>query len=386
MTVTDTNSSSADNQTQTPIEALSAVLMACAGASGAKKDARDDFLISANLVQTAQKVFTNAGPDKQGIVAAAHSALEQLSLLPWSSVHFPLAQTLLSQTYSDIFTRNHVRDSDKYRILSESLYTFLVLAQDNPELAREDILRSIVEEGALSAQVAKAPELNYRANVLKIFSPNKVASIDLEPLQVIIYRGELIGGGFGPERWGLAHVVGDTAHVLLETGEYLRLPSVSLCLAVTHDYDTSELPPYLLACAKLFLPNFLRSLSSAAQDLATADRLDKTFGNFSSDALIQIINAPAAEIAPCEMLLDAARTGAHDISSPGVMRTFDVSGTSLQIIVTAQQAAVRPYVSATLVDSSSGTIYMRLDVPREFSASGIYFFPLENKSAALIVI
>jgi len=134
------------------------------------------------------------------------------------------------------------------------------------------------------------------------------------------------------------------------------------------------------------LPNFLRSLSSAAQDLATADRLDKTFGNFSSDALIQIINAPAAEIAPCEMLLDAARTGAHDISSPGVMRTFDVSGTSLQIIVTAQQAAVRPYVSATLVDSSSGTIYMRLDVPREFSASGIYFFPLENKSAALIVI
>lgn len=384
MNVTVTNSSSAGSQIQPPIEAINSVLAAHAKTGAHSKDPRNEFLLAANLIQTAQKLFTETAANRANIAATAGNALLSLSQLPWNSVHFPLAQTLLSQTYSDIFTRHQVRDADKQRILLESLYTFLILAQDNPELVREDILRSIVEEGALGAQVAKAPELNYRANVLKIFSPNKVASIDLEPLQVIIYRGELIGGGFGPERWGLAYVAGDNAHVLLETGEYVVVPSLSLCLAVTHDYDTSELPPYLLACAKLFIPSMLVKAIGGPQAVEISRKLDKVFGNFS-DAF-PVIEVNAKDMQACAAVLDAARAGVQDTATQGAMRSFNIADTDLQIIVTAQQSTVRPYITATLVNAGSGAIYMRLDVPREFSATGVYFFPFENKSAALMVI
>lgn len=307
-----------------------------------------------------------------------------LGNLPWGDVHFPVAQVLLSQTYSDIFTRNQVSDADKYRILLESLYTFLILAGSNPDLAKEEVLRSIVEDGALNAQVAKAPEINYRANVLNIFTPNKVAAIDLEPLQVVIYRGELIGGGFGPELWGLAYVSGETAHVLLETGEYVKLPSVSLCLAATKDYDTSELPPYLMACAKLFVPSMLVRAIGGPEAVSIAEKLSKIFGSFSQE--IPVLELPLSEIETCENVLDAHRYGRHDIATQGAMKTFNIAPTDLQIMVTAQQATIRPYVTSTLVHPGSGTIYMRLDVPREFTAAGIYFFPFGAKSVALMLL
>jgi hypothetical protein len=375
-----TNSLNVNNQIQTPIDALNTVLAAHAKVN--KNDPRDEFLLAANLIQSAQKLFTGKSSTRDDITNAAERALRALNQLPWNSVHFPLAQTLLSQTYSDIFTRQQVRDADKYRILLESLYTFLILAQGNPELVREDILRAIVEEGAAGAQVAKAPELNYRANVLKIFAPNKVTAIDLEPLHVIIYRGELIGGGFGPERWGLAYMAGDTAHVLLETGEYLVTPSVSLCLAVTQDYDTSELPPYLLACAKLFIPCMLVKAIGGPQALELADKLSKVFGNFVS--AVPVLEVPVAELQNCAAVLDNARNGITNTETQGAMRSISLPDTDLQVIITAQQSAVRPYITASLVNAGSGAIYMRLDVPREFSAAGIYLFPFNGKSAGLI--
>lgn len=384
MNATVTNSSNANNQIQTPIDALNFVLATYAKSSPHKHDPRDEFLLAINLIQSAQKLFTHTSSVREDLTTAAGQALRALSELPWNSIHFPLAQTLLSQTYSDIFTRHQVRDTDKQRILLESLYTFLILAKDNPELVREDILRAIVDEGALGAQVAKAPELNYRANVLKIFSPNKVAAIDLEPLQVIIYRGELIGGGFGPERWGLAYTAGEVSHVILETGEYVVVPGLSLCLAATQDYDTSELPPYLLACAKLFMPSMLVKAVGGPQAVEIANKLDKVFGTFLSD--VPVVEVPAAELKNCSAVLDNARNCVNDTGEQGAMRSLNVPNTDLQIIVTAQQAAIRPYITASLVNAGSGTIYMRLDVPREFSATGIYLFPFNGKSAGLIVV
>jgi hypothetical protein len=377
------NSSSESNQTLSPIDAVNAILKEYAAGQPKTQDKRDEFLLAAALMQSAQKLFTFNSARLDKLQLAAAQVFTALSSLPWNSVPFPIAQTLLSQTYADIFTEHNVRDADKYRILLESLYTFLVLAQDSPELIREDVLRSIVADGARSVQAAKSPELNYRANVLKIFTPNKVAAIDLEPLHVVIYRGELMGGGFGPELWGLAYVKGDDAHVLLETGEYVKIHGTSLCLAVTKDYDTSELPPYLLACAKLFIPTMILKLAGDAELKTTVEKLDKVFGSFSQP--IPQLLLPEKEIESCENILDKARWASHDTGAEGAMRTFDITGTDLQVIITAQQSRVRPYVTSTLVQAGNGTIYMRLDVPREFSARGVYFFPLGAKSVSLII-
>ena len=382
MNGTATNSLNAISQTPSAIDAVNAVLREYAGGVPKSQDKRDEFLLATALIQTAQKLFTlncNRIAPLQEVVSQAFTAL---GALPWNSVHFPIAQTLLSQTYADIFTANNVRDADKYKILLESLYTFLVIAQDNPELIREDVLRSIVADGASNAQAAKAPELNYRANVLKVFTPNKVAAIDLEPLHVVVYRGELLGGGFGPELWGLAYVKGDDAHVLLETGEYVKVHGTSLCLAVTKDYDTSELPPYLLACAKLFMPTMILQLAGEPEMAGTVEKLDKVFGNFVQPIPQLVI--PEKELEVCESVLDKARWASNDTGAEGAMKSLDVPGTNLQVIVTAQQSRVRPYVTSTLVQAGNGTIYMRLDVPREFSAKGVYLFPLGEKSVSII--
>lgn len=378
-----TSSSIVNSQTLSPIDAVNAILKEYAVAHPKTQDKRDEFLLAVSLMQSAQKLFTFNSAKLDKLQTAAAQVFTALSSLPWNSVSFPIAQTLLSQTYADIFTAHNVRDADKYKILLESLYTFLVLAQDSPELIREDVLRSIVFDGAQSVQAAKAPELNYRANVLKIFTPNKVAAIDLEPLHVVIYRGELLGGGFGPELWGLAYVKGDDAHVLLETGEYVKVHGSSLCLAVTKDYDTSELPPYLMACAKLFIPTMILKLADDPALKTTVEQLDKVFGSFSQ--AIPQLTLPEKEIESCEAVLDKARWASNDTGAEGAMRSFDIPGANLQVIITAQQSRVRPYVTSTLVQAGNGTIHMRLDVPREFSARGVYLFPLGDKSVSLII-
>jgi hypothetical protein len=347
---------------------------------------RDTFLAAAAFVASAQRMFTNSGEKSAELCQVAAALFSGLSQLHWNSVDFPIERVLSSQTYANIFTENNVRDDDKNRVLLESLFAFVALLQDSPEYAKEPVLRGIVQEGVQTkTTAAPAPELNYRANILKIFDPNTVSAVDLEPLAVVVYRGELLGGGFGPELWGLAYLKNEEAHVLLETGEYVRTPSASLSLAVTKNYDTNELPPYLLACAKLFIPIIL----SQAMDLndpatqETIERLSKSFGNFTTNPSLCVL--PIAELEACENVIDRARWGSHD-TADGAMKMIDVPDTQLKIVVTAQHATIRPYITSTLVNAETGAILMRLDVPREFTARGVYLFPLNGKSSVLIVV
>lgn len=371
----------ATEKTQSPIDSLSALL---GSFSSAATDTRELLMLAISVIQAAQR-FAARADDATGKAQLLAAAIADLSQLPWGSVNFPVSNTLLSQTYSDIFTENNVRDDDKNRVLLESALAFLDLLREQPEYAKESILRSLVADSAVTQTTpALPPELNYRANILKIFDPNNVAAIDLEPLHVVVYRGELLGGGFGPELWGLAYIKEDKAHVILETGEYVVVPSASLALAATKDYDTSELPPYLLACAKILVPSLFGPLM--ADDLNSnqvLEKLGKNFGNFSVLPAFEFV--AAEKLAECENVIDNARWASNDTRVDGALKSFDLAG-NLQIMVTAQQAAIRPYITATLIDKVTGKILMRLDTPREFSARGIYLFPLREKSSALVVV
>ena len=346
--------------------------------------ARDKFLLAAAAVHLAQRLFSGTGSTNTAFREAAAvemaATLSKLAELPWNRVNFPVASVLTSQTYADIFAEHSVKDSDRPQVLLESLFTFLNVLEMDPDLGSESVLRQILQSDAVTRTVAATPiELNYRANVLKIFSPANVAAIDLEPLQIVVYRGELLGGGFGPELWGLAYNhADDMTYVLLETGEFLKLPSTNLCLATTKDYASSEVPPYLLACGKLFFPHFLPKLRV---NPATIAKLDKNFGSFTEP--VSLVYADVSSLENCESVLDRARWTSDHADSKGAVKTFDVNS-SWQIVVNAQQAAIRPYVSSVLVNAGTGLVIMRLDTPREFSAYGIYFYPAGPASAALI--
>jgi hypothetical protein len=368
-----------NEKTQSPVDSLSALLGSFAAA-----DNRDLLMLAVSVIQAAQRLAARASKPANNAQLLA-TAIADLSNLPWGSVNFPVSSTLLSQTYSDIFTENNVRDADKNRVLLEGALAFLDLLRAQPEYATESVLRSLVADSAVTQTTpAPPPELNYRANILKIFDPNNVAAIDLEPLHVVIYRGELLGGGFGPELWGLAYVKDDTSHVILETGEYVVVPSASLALAATKDYDTSELPPYLLACAKILVPSlFGPVMANDPNSGQILEKLGKNFGNFSTLPVFEFV--AAEKLSECENVIDNARWASNDTRVDGALKSFDIVG-NLQIMVTAQKAAIRPYITATLIDKVTGKILMRLDTPREFSARGIYLFPLREQSAALVVV
>jgi hypothetical protein len=347
-------------------------------------DTRDSFMAIAAVVAAAQRTLAVQEPERTSLCQLLSQIFAGLGQLRWREVDFPIQSTITSQTYANMFTENNVRDNDKHRVLIESLFAFLALMQENPDYAKEAVLRGIVADSIQSLTTpALAPELNYRANTLKIFNPGDVAAIDVSPLEIVIYRGELLGGGFGPERWGLAYLSEDEkAHVLLETGEYVCVPSMSLTLAVTKDYDTSELPPYLLACAKIFVPILLSQVGPEnAQEIT--ERLDKNFGNFTAAPHLCVTTID--ELSCCETVIDRARWASHD-TADGAMKLIDVPNADLRVVVTAQQSSIRPYIPATLFKPSDGKILMRLDTPREFTARGVYLFPLNGQSTVLLVV
>lgn len=341
------------------------------------------MLLAISAAQLGQRMFTGSAASIPGFSEQVATMINTFSSLKWNQVNFPVANTLLSQTYADIFAEHWVKDTDKNQILLESLFTFLNILAENPEYATESVLRGIVHDCAVTrTKVATPIELNYRANILKIFSPGNVAAIDLEPLQLVVYRGELIGGGFGPELWGLAYsATPGKTHLLLETGEYLQVPEPSLTLAMSKDYSTAEAPPYLLACARVFFPHFIRGLFASGSAPEWLSKLERNLGTFTGNLTVNL--EPAEELQACESVLDTARWSGDHAHSEGVVKTFDFAADRLKVIISAQQAAIRPYITSMLVDAS-GIVKMRLDVPREFSAYGVYLFPAGDASTAVI--
>jgi hypothetical protein len=117
----------------------------------------------------------------------------------------------------------------------------------------------------------------------------------------------------------------------------------------------------------------------------TIDRLSGHFGVFLIPPALEAI--PLQTVAACDNVLEAARWGATtEETKNGAISLVDIPQTQLRVLITAQQSAIRPYITSTLVRTDNNAILMRLDVPREFSARGIYLFPRGDQSVALIVV
>jgi hypothetical protein len=163
-----------------------------------------------------------------------------------------------------------------------------------------------------------------------------------------------------------------------------------LTLAVTKDYGTHELPPYLLACAKLFIPSlfgFIYGYNMPAELQQAGEKLDKHFGAFIPP--LQSIHfgvIPAEELAACENIIDSFRRRVEDKQPSGAMKTISVPNSRMNVIISAQRTAARPYAVATLMQSDTNNILLRLDTPREFSTKGIYLFPAGDKTTGLVVL
>ena len=381
-----TTTSTLNPESPNPVDALAAVLAAHSKTPAPSQ--RDLLLLALSLVQVAQRAHLQNELAAHAVVQAVRG----LANLQLDRLNFPIVDTLLSNKYAAVLEAHGILETSRPAILLESLFTFLTIAESQPSSATEATLFSVVELTASAKQPAKPaveyPAINYRRALREVFNPGSVAAVDLEPLSVIIYRGEPLGAG--PELWGLAYIKDDTAHTLLETGEYIPLPANSLTLAATKDYGTHELPPYLLACAKLFIPSlfgFIYGYNMPAELQQAGEKLDKHFGSFIPP--LQSIHfgvIPAEELAACENIIDSSRWRMDDKKTGGAMKTISVPNSRLHVIISAQQATTRPYAVATLVQSDTNNILLRLDTPREFSTRGIYLFPAGDKTTGLVVL
>lgn len=348
-------------------------------------DKRDLLMLALSLLQVSQRLNSD---DKTELSAVGHT-IRALSSLRLADMHFPIMPTLLSRKYTELLEHYDISQEHRPQVLLEGVLTFLNIAQADPAHATESALFSVVR--AIAEQFPKKaipyPKTNYRAALSKIFNPGNAAAVDMTPLSVIVYRGELIGGGFGPELWGLAYVKDASAHLLLETGEYIAVPANSLTLAIAYDYDASELPPYLLACAQLFLPHLFSRLydHEIPQELQIQlDTVLKQLGTFTTAVATDFV--PITAISACDNVLIGARWAHDNAQTAEAIKTLALSRGCVAVTITAQQAAIRPYITAVLAQTATNEVLLRLDTPREFSARGIYFFPAADKSSALIVL
>lgn len=319
-----------------------------------------------------------------------------LRQLPIEAANFSLLRTVKEKLLEkELAAMSNDSPAMRAHARLSALNIFMSLLEIEPTAATQEVLKSLVLEEAENFNVpqpvvtSRRVELNQPATVLRVFKPAAYTHSEEEPrLLLVQYKGELPGGGMGPNMWGLSY--NDDAlgisHVVLETGEYLPIPSHALTLAgVT---TRADVPPYLLACAQLFMPLLLSKFGKISDTRSAVEKFQARFGVFTSPVYFH--QTEARSVASLTDVIEAAKWQFSGTAPVGAAAEFPVSelaDSRTRITVVAESAAIRPYIYANLTTTTAGreNVVMRLDRPREFSALGVYLFPLSEAAVALIV-
>lgn len=357
-----TQTSAAQQKTETIADRVNAFINLTT-----KSDAREQLAVLAQLLDLANTLSLIARGDEKIIKSGAR--------LFFDFAHLHMAP---EPTFLQMLPALDSVSPTTAAALIRAVCIFSTIVEIDPEQATHDVFNEIVKEelSAPQAQPSKTPELLQRNTVLQVFEPRNWDD-KLEPaLSVVLFRGELRRGGLGPELYGIAYTLRDTEHVVLETGEYVTLPVGALQLAKAD--DLTKIPPYLLACAALFFPR----LSEA---LAGDTILPERFGAFT-----QLSISKAVKLADIKSIDDAM---AHNIFGPTgpltMAAAFSVNDANFdnEISLTVHECANEPRILSQLNRQTAVglQVLMRLP-PREFSAQGVYLFPLQNAALSITVL
>lgn len=360
------------------------------------------LIIVGAVIETLRLVAAAVPADKKtAAMQATIKTLTALSALPIESANFSLLRAVKSPKYDSLFARFGEHDDREVRARSglNAIKIFMNVLELDPSAATPELVETLLTEEAANfpepqpAVAVEAPttkfELNQPSTVLRVFKPKPFVYSDNDPQLVLVhYKGELPGGGLGPSLWGVCYNDEDmnTAHVLLETGEYVTTPMHSLLLASAT--TPSDVPPYLMACAYLFVPLLLSKFNKLADTAEAFKQLQARFGEFTAPLYFHQIEAQ--NVSSLTGVIESAKWQFGGTAPFGATAKFfipELASSGGYAMVVAESAAVRPYVYANLVAKSGGSekILMRIDRPREFSALGVYLFPMKDHAVALVV-
>ncbi|NDD52552.1 hypothetical protein EBZ39_01520 [bacterium] len=352
------------------------------------------------LLACTLELFRQASTPKKD--PAFFRALAQLTQkagdINWGAVPFSITQAALSRGLN-VAKEYGATDKTAAPMVSAALILFADLIENglaDSDVSAQDIFDAVIAEVVESPKNPLtvnpvAPEIYNERMLARVFNPAQFTDTMAAALSasLVSFRDKLPSGEIGPAYRGLSFDNGTNTHfLLLETGEFFPVSPRS-SPAVT---GTNTAEDYASIC-----PALLAYVSIAARHLEIAAVISEEqrkqierpgyLGEFTKPAHFAVVLRD--DVASLERVIAGAKeaatlgitgaTGAH-----GAAIQVPVPATDYVISITAAVSSTGPYVVATLLHADR--VVMRLERPRQFSARGVYLFPLTDCVVSLTVI
>lgn len=316
----------------------------------------------------------------------------------WGAVPFSITQAALARGIT-VAKQYGATQETAPAVVTAALVLFSDLIENglaDADVSAQDIFDAVIAEVAESPKnplIANpvAPEIYNERMLSRVFAPAQFTDTMASALSasLVNFRDKLPSGELGPAYRGIAFDNGTNTHYLfLETGEFFPVrPRTAPSVVGT---NTAE--DYATIC-----PALLAYVSIAARHLEIAAVIGEEqrkqierpgyLGAFTKPVHHAVV--AREDVTSLERVIDGAKeaaslgitgaTGAH-----GASVQVPVPGTDYVISLDAAVSTTGPYVVASLL--LDGRVVMRLERPRQFSAHGVYLFPLTDCAVSLTII
>jgi len=316
----------------------------------------------------------------------------------WGAVPFSITQAALSRGIT-VAKQYGATDQTAPAIVSAALVLFADLIENglaDADVPAQDIFDAVIAEVAESPKNPLtahplAPEIYNERMLSRVFAPAQFTDTMASALSasLVNFRDKLPSGELGPAYRGISFDNGTNTHfVFLETGEFFPVsPRSSPAITGTNTAeDYASISPALLAYVNIAARHLEIAAVISEEQRKQIERAGY-LGEFTKPVHWAFV--PREDVASLERVIDggkeAVRLGITGATGPhGASVQVPVPGTDYVISLDASVSSTGPYVVATLLHS--GRIIMRLERPRQFSARGVYLFPLTDCAVSLTVI
>lgn len=320
--------------------------------------------------------------------------------VPWKDIPFSVTQKTLVQG-PKIAAQYNAKPENVNDILMEALASFSDIVENvDADHQAEAIFNAVIAEAAEASNApppavppAHVAEIFNRTMLSRIFKPVELTPKVLEQFgaQPVLFKGELSATQRGPTLRGFAFDSGVLQwHIILESGEFIQRPkndpAVSLGYTAVYDEQPIELMVYTTLIAQQL------EWYGVLGDSSAKFIKDNGLGEFTAPIRREFVAKENAVLLENVIDIDRESLTLGTMGATGAVGAsvrYAVPDTSCDVVIDATPSANGPYVTARLVERQTEgleKVLMRQDYPRQFSARGVYVFPVANMPVSLNVI
>jgi hypothetical protein len=318
----------------------------------------------------------------------------------WGALPFSITQATLGRG-KQVAAQYGAKPEQVDAVLLEALAVFSdmigdgLMSQDiNPADLFDAVIAEIAElaqNKSFYAEPVVAPEVYNERMLARVFKPAAFGFTDTFAAELeaslVVFRDALPNGDMGPSLRGIAFDNGtNTWHIILESGEFVTRAKDDESVRVTNTAeDYAEVCPALLAfCGAAAKDLKILAVLNDAKAAALTAAATVAFSR-----QLMLVSAQRSAVASLETVIDAATEAANlgvtGATGPhGASVRIAVPGTEFVVVLDALTAVTGSYVVARLMYDDN--VVMRLEYPRQFSARGVYLFPLPQCAVVLNIL